>query len=423
MAPPAGVASSWGLPHEAQAEAWEAEAWELYRSQVWARSSSAASSLVPTDHPLEDLFLEVESELPSAYLTAARLAAGEAERYVPVLPELCASFLLVAASAWVRGLGALLGTAGHRGDLRRSRLAKNVREAVLAAVQRVMGSSDAHLLAIGLAANADAILAAVLDEARASQFPDPEAWLSHLVRSAPVPLAVKASWAAAEAARSRQARRTRPTEAKGSGGGGAEPPGLPREANGARGPRGLTTMHRAGVIHRDIKPTNILLDTRAGHDANALVADFDLAVPSGVRLGEAGTTGFRPPEGLPSGRVAHMAAFDVFSMGRLLLCILADWADETTLGRVCSGLRSKTPATQVAARGEVWERVRSLFNPAPTENETNKLLDIVSVATQPNCLHRLPSGVLEAEAVSRMGDEVCAIMGLEGYVANLPHPW
>ena len=79
--------------------------------------------------------------------------------------------------------------------------------------------------------------------------------------------------------------------------------------------RGLENAHSAGILHRDIKPGNILLDA----DANPKIGDFGLATPMGQKTGEDemiyGTPGYTAPE-VYHRRGDHRA--DIFSVGILL---------------------------------------------------------------------------------------------------------
>ncbi|WAS95666.1 serine/threonine-protein kinase [Nannocystis punicea] len=80
--------------------------------------------------------------------------------------------------------------------------------------------------------------------------------------------------------------------------------------------------HRHGVVHRDLKPQNIMID----HHGGVLVLDWGLATRMGVDLAEAergltGTPGYISPERLHAARSADPCE-DIYSLGCMLYEIL-----------------------------------------------------------------------------------------------------
>ncbi|VDO16032.1 unnamed protein product [Rodentolepis nana] len=85
--------------------------------------------------------------------------------------------------------------------------------------------------------------------------------------------------------------------------------------------RGLSYIHRSGIIHRDMKPSNILI----GPDGNIKIADFGLSRLKRRRANlpftpHIGTRGYQAPE-IFLGSVTYDESVDIFSLGVIIITL------------------------------------------------------------------------------------------------------
>src|SRR5204863_3634844 len=109
----------------------------------------------------------------------------------------------------------------------------------------------------------------------------------------------------------------------------------------------LSAIHRAGVVHRDVKPSNVLLDG----DGRARLTDFGIAEPRDAtkltRAGEViGTLKYMAPE-IREGEPATPQS-DLYSCGVLLRQCLEQRGDAEMVA-LASGLTRADPAARPAS--------------------------------------------------------------------------
>lgn len=130
--------------------------------------------------------------------------------------------------------------------------------------------------------------------------------------------------------------------------------------------RGLSALHRADLIHRDIKCNNVLLCTKSSAQRSAVIVDFGLAVernaaPSRAEPGASscreGTIAYMAPEQLAGDRVTP--ATDVYGFGATLFEMLTG---RSPFASVPPGLRCyPDPAAIELLRGVSCSRPLAVF--------------------------------------------------------------
>lgn len=171
--------------------------------------------------------------------------------------------------------------------------------------------------------------------------------------------------------------------------------------------RGLTAVHRAGVLHRDVKPDNIIIEEGTGRP---VLIDFGLVnLLRGKRIeGNAeGTPDYMAPEVWQPmlGPVTH--ATDVYALGCTAYELLAGrppFHDVTTVPQLMSSHMLRQPTPLGTIRPEVAAldpAVRRAMSKDPNERPrdplemTTALNDVVPAAARPE-LASMPSAALAA---------------------------
>ena len=190
---------------------------------------------------------------------------------------------------------------------------------------------------------------------------------------------------------------------------------------------GLQAVHAAHLVHRDVKPANILLDATGSDRPHAYLTDFGIAVDlTGPRLTETGlvhgTPGYLAPELQNFGDVTP--AVDMFASGMVGAAMLTGARPRDL------GIDSTTPAP-AGIPESLWSLIRDLINPdaeaRPCMTEALQRLEAPELAWQEGAaeyvevFHQLEPLTPTGPHTSSQGFEHSGTL-LSPHVASFPTP-
>lgn len=185
--------------------------------------------------------------------------------------------------------------------------------------------------------------------------------------------------------------------------------------------RGLDEAHRSGILHRDVKPANILIEHREDGAERVLVADFGIASAAGdgTALTEVGTVvatlAYTAPESLADEHVDRRA--DVYALGCTLFEMLtgAPPFPRDSIGAVMRAQMSEPPPRATAPRPDLSPEIDAVIARALAKNPDNRYSSCGALAVATAAAFGIP--VDETVSVARMR-EMPALPAIQPTVAD-----
>lgn len=166
----------------------------------------------------------------------------------------------------------------------------------------------------------------------------------------------------------------------------------------------LAAAHAAGIVHRDVKPANILL----GSDGCAKVADFGIASVTQERLGadDDSPTACHTGVGLVIGTIAYMAPER--AMGQPATVQSDLYSLGVVLYEALTGVKPFAGGTAVEIADAALQR--QARNPAVLRPDADpQLVAVIGRAMHPDAAHRYPTDAAMAADLRSPGPEPTAV--------------